>query len=666
MGFHPHWSCFTLRSVTKVNLLKWVSILTGVVLPFVLWPKRTFEMGFHSHWSCFTLRTVTKENLWNGFPFITGVVFPFVLWTKWTFEMGFHSNWSCFTLRSVTKDNLWNGFPSSLELFYCSFCDQPLKWVSILTGVVLLFVLWPKTTFVMGFHSHWSCFTLRSVTKYNLWNGFPFSLELCYPSFCDQSEPLKWVSILTGVVLPFVLWQKTTFEIGFHPHWSCFTASFCDQIEPLKWVSILTGVVLPFVLWPKRTKVSIPTGNPLILTMVNLWNGFPFSLELFYPSFCDQSEPFKWVSILTGVVLPSFCDQSEPLKWVSILTGVVLPFVLWPKRTFEMGFHPHWSCFTLRSVTKENLLNGFPLSLELFYSSFCDQSEPLKWVSILTGVVLPFVLWPKRTFEMGFHPHWSCFTLRSVTKDNLWNGFPFSLELFYPSFCELTFEMGFQSWTFEMGFHPHWSCFTVLLWPKRTWVSTTGVVLPFVLWPKWTFEMGFHSHWSCFTLRSVTKVNLWNGFPFSLELFYPSFCDQREPLKWVSILTGVVLLFVLWPNSDWSCFTLRSVTKVNLWNGFPFSLELFYPSFCDKRQPLKWVSILTGVVLLFVLWPKRTFEMGFHPHWSCFTLRSVTKENLLNGFPFSLELFYSSNCDQSEPLKWVSILTGVVLSFVLD
>ena len=146
-------------------------------------------------------------------------------------------------------------------------------------------------------------------------------------------------------------------------------------------------------------------------------------------------------------------------------------------------------------------------------------------------------------------------------------------------------------------------------------------------------------------------------------------CDQRKPLKWVSILTGVVLLFVLWPkrtfemgfHSHWSCFTLRSVTKENLWNGFPSSLELFYPSFCDQIKPLKWVSILTGVVLLFVLWPKKTFEMGFHPHWSCFTLRSMTKENLWNGFPFSLELFYSSFCDQRKPLKWVSILTGVVL-----
>ena len=275
MGFHPHWSCFTLRSVTKGNLLngfpfslelfyssncdqsqplKWVSILTGVVLPFVLWPKRTFEMGFHSHWSCFTLRSVTK-NLWNGnqseplkwVSILTGVVLPFVLWPKTTFEMGFHS----------------------LELF--SFVLWP-KWTFEmgfhLTGVVLLFVLWPKTTFVMGFHSHWSCFTL-SVTKYNLWNGFPFSLELCYPSFCDQSEPLKWVSILTGVVLPFVLWQKTTFEMGFHPHWSCFTVrsvnqmgfhphwscftSFCDQREPFKWVSILTGVVLLFELCPKWT-----------------------------------------------------------------------------------------------------------------------------------------------------------------------------------------------------------------------------------------------------------------------------------------------------------------------------------------------------------------------------------------------------------------------------
>ena len=194
MGFHSHWSCFTLRTLNHGFPF------TGVVLPFVLWPK-------------------SEPLKWVSI--LTGVVLPFVL-SKWTFEMGFHSNWSCFTLRSVTKDNLWNGFPSSLELFYCSFCDQrePLKWVSILTGVVLLFVLWPKTTFVMGFHSHWSCFNLRSVTKYNLWK---FSLELCYPSFCDQSEPLKWVSILTGVVLPFVLWQKTTFEMGFHPHWSCFT-----------------------------------------------------------------------------------------------------------------------------------------------------------------------------------------------------------------------------------------------------------------------------------------------------------------------------------------------------------------------------------------------------------------------------------------------------------
>ena len=290
-------------------------------------------------------------------------------------------------------------------------------------------------------------------------------------------------------------------------------------------------------------------------------------------------------------------------------------------------------------MTKENLLNGFPLSLELFYSSNCDQSEPLKWVSILTGVVLPFVLWPKRTvlngfpfslelfyslncdqrwtFEMGFHSDWSCFTLLSVTKVNLLNGFPFSLELFYSSNCD-------QSQ------------------PLKSVSILTGVVLTFVLWPKRTFEMGFHSHWSCFTLRSVTKVNLWNGFPFSLELFYPSFCDQSEPLKWVSILTGVVLPFVLWPkttfemgfHSHWSCFTLRSVTKDNLWNGFPSSLELFYPSFCDQRQPLKWVSIHTGVVLPFGLWPNITFEMGFHSHWSCVTLRSVTKVNLWNGFPF--------------------------------
>ena len=449
--------------------------------------------------------------------------------------MGFHSNWSCFTLRSVTKDNLWNWFPSSLELFYCSFCDQrePLKWVSILTGVVLPFVLWQKTTFEMGFHSHWSCFTLRTVTKVNLWNGFPFWLELFYPSFCDQSEPFKWVSklelfyhfvlwpkrtfkmvsILTGVVLPFVLWPKRTFEMGFHSHWSCFTVRSA-QSDLLK--SMLTGTF-------------------------------------------DQSEPFKWVSILTGVVLPLrsvFPSQSD-------------------QRTFEMGFHSHWSCFTLRSVTKVNLWNGFPSSLELFYPSFCDQSEPLKWVSIHTGVVLPFVLWPKRTFEMGFHPHWSCFTLRSVTKENLWNGFPSSLELFYPSFCE-PFKVSILTGTFEMGFHPHWSCFT---------------------------------------LRSVTKENLLNGFPFSLELFYSSNCDQSEPLKWVSILTGVVLPFVLWPkwtfemgfHSNWSCFTLRSVTKDNLWNWFPSSLELFYCSFCDQREPLKWVSILTGVVLPFVLWPKWTF-----------------------------------------------------------
>ena len=467
MGFYPHWGCFYPSFCDKRQPLKWVSILTGVVLLFVLWPKRTFEMGIHPHWSCFTLRSVTKENLWN--------VLLFVLWPKWTFEMGFHSHWSCFTLRSVTKVNLWNGFPFSLELFYPSFCE-PLKWVSI---------------------PHWSCFTLRSVTKVNLCDGFPFSLELFYSSFCDQREPLKWVSILTGVVLPFVLWPKRTFEMGFHSHWSCFTLrtgvvsillelfypSFCDQREPLKWVSILTGVVLPFVLWPKWTfEMGFHSHWSCFtlrsVTKVNLWNGFPSSLELFYPSFCDQS------------------------------------------------FHPHW-----------NLWNGFPSSLELFYPSFCDQSEPLKWVSILTGVVLPFVLWPKWTFEMGFHSlpfvlwlelfYWSCFTLRSVTKVNLWNGFPSSLELFY-----------FVLWpkgTFEMGFHSHWSCFT------------------FELWPKWTFEMGFHSDWSCFTLRSVTKENLWNGFPFSLELFYPSFCDQREPLKWVSILTGV-----------------GSVTKVNLWNGFPF------------------------------------------------------------------------------------------------
>ena len=362
--------------------------------------------------------------------------------------MGFHPHWSCFTVRSVTKENLWNGFPSSLELFYPSFCDQrePLKWVSILTGVVLLFC--------------------------DQKSGFPSSLELFYPSFC---EPLKWVSILTGVVLPFVLWPKTgTFEMGFH----------------------LTGVVLPFVLWPKRTfEMGFhPHWSCFTLRSVtkeNLWNGFPSSLELFYPSFCDQREPFKWVSILTGVVLL---------------------FELWPKWTFEMGFHSDWSCFTLRSVTKENLLNGFPFSLEL--SSNYDQSEPLKWVSILTGVVLPFVLWPKWTFEMGFHSHWSCFTLRSVT-------------------------------TFEIGFHPHWSCFTVRSVTKEKWVSIlTGVVL--VLW---TFEMGFHSHWSCFTLRSVTKVNLWNGFPFThWSCFTSSFCDQSEPLKWVSILTGVVLPFVLWPK----------------------------------------------------------------------------------------------------------------------
>ena len=160
---------------------------------------------------------------------------------------------------------------------------------------------------------------------------------------------------------------------------------------------------------------------------------------------------------------------------------------------------------------------------------------------------------------MGFHSNWSCFTLRSVTKDNLWNGFPSSLELFYPSFCEPL------KWV---------SILTgVVLLRSVWWVSIhTGVVLTFVLWPNITFEMGFHSHWSCVTLRSVIKVNFEMGF-----------------------------------HSNWSCFTLRSVTKDNLWNWFPSSLELFYCSFCDQREPLKWVSILTGVVLPFVLWPKRTF-----------------------------------------------------------
>ena len=617
-GF-PFWlELFHPSFCDQSEPFKWVSILTGVVLPLVLWPKRTFKMGFYPHWGCFYPSFCDKRQPLKWVSILTGVVLPFVLWPKRTFEMGFHPHWSCFTLRSVTKENLLNGFPFITGVVLPSFCDQsePLKWVSILTGVVLPFVLWPKWTFEMGFHSHWSCFTLRSVTKENLWNGFPnelssncdlnhgfpFSLELFYPSFCDQSEPLKC----------------------FHPHWSCFT---------------LRSV-----------------------TKDNLWNGFPSSLELFYPSFCDQ--------ILTGtfwngfpfsleLFYPSFCDQSFHPHWnlwngfPSILTGVVLPFVLWQKTTFEMGFHPHWSCFTVRSVTKENLWNGFPSSLELFYPSFCDQSEPFKWVSILTGVVLLFVLWPKRTFEMGFHPHWSCFscfTLRSVTKVNLLNGFPFSLELFYSSNCDQSEPLKWVSiltgvvlpfvlWpkrTFEMGFHSHWSCFTLRSVTKVNLWNGFPSSLELVLWPKWTFEMGFHSNWSCFTLRSVTKDNLWNGFPSSLELFYPSFCDQREPLKWVSILTGVVLLFVLWPkttfvmgfHSHWSCFNLRSVTKYNLWNGFPFSLELCYPSFCDQSEPLKWVSILTGVVLPFVLWQKTTFEIGFHPHWSCFTVRSVTKLNL--------------------------------------